>query len=285
MAVVIAPEDPGYDSQEAPDIDEIELPDIDSGGDGDLNTGVLSLFSTVPDWNPVTGILAFDYTSGPDLKRDLRIDPRVRITGVPQKRHLHFEGAEGVGLMWGEIGYSFAGNTKGKLIHKAVFKHGTAIDFKVRYQLVLPNDPHFIFFINSNGKGNSYIGSDFGAYLKLTGDGRATKTLPHPDKMFKMRPHLWVDKKIDYHYRISFNKKEGAKEGVVTVHMNEMLMFKQATTKDAGQVGFYWNNVKFVVQELQIKGLLDQDWAREEIDKLPRSKRSGAGDDEEDLDF
>ena len=49
-----------------------------------------------------------------------------------------------------------------------------------------------------------------------------------------------------------------------------------------GFAGFRWNDTKFIVQELEVRGLVDEEWAKKELNKSPEES-SGGGDD--DFDF
>ena len=303
-AAAIASAEGSYDEdsavvrERAPELDEIDLPDYTGGDDPSSVSGSIeSLFSVDPNYED--GIVRLDYSSGAFLKQDCTYTAR-KITGG--KRTLAFEGREGVGSIGeveedeedldapAEIIYSFAGNTRGLLRLNASFDDLVSMEFDVNFQLVLPNSPMFRFMVNSNKKGTSYYGSDFGYKLVLAEDKRATKDSVtrnfRPE--FKKAVQLWVKKTEAYNFKILYRKNSDDEKGTLAVWMNGEEMFRQKTDKwRKGYPGFQWNNVKFVVTNLLVKGRLDEEWAKEALEK--QGEKSGGGsddsDDEDELDF
>jgi len=117
-------------TDEIPGIDDIDIPDIGvNGGSTDLASGLPGLFSGVAEYNSSKGSLSLNWSSGTELKTDMK-----RVLG--DSSHAIFEGDEGVGA--GQDGqYVMAGNTSGYWIVNSSFEDGVVIRAKVQFQLLI----------------------------------------------------------------------------------------------------------------------------------------------------
>ena len=258
---------------EVPGIDDIDIPDIGVGGDNsDLSSGLPALFNGVAEYNSAKGSLSLNWSAGTELQQDMK-----RISGDPA--NAIFEGDEGVGT--GQDGnYVMAGNTKGYYIVNAGFEDGVVIRAKVQFQLLI-NKPEFELVLMSDGGGDFYAIS-YGANARVYNDGLKTSTVVSPVKMYRKSPKDWVQKREPYDFEVRYFKRSEDEKGVLEAKINGETTVKLTTDKfRKGFAGFRWNDTKFIVQELEVRGLVDEEWAKEELNKSP--EESSGGDD--DFDF
>ena len=265
----------GYGGQdEVPGIGDIEIPDIgvgDSGGD--LSGGLPALYSGVAEYNSAKGSLSLNWSAGTELQQDMK-----RLLGDPA--NAIFEGDEGVGT--GQDGkYVMAGNTSGYWIVNAGFEDGIVIRAKVQFQLLI-NKPDFELVLMSDGGGDFYAVS-YGANARVYNDGLKTSTVASPVKTYRKSPKDWVQKREPYEFEVRYFKRSEDEKGVLEAKINGETTVKLTTDKyRKGFAGFRWNDTKFIIQELEVRGLVDEEWAKAEINKSPE-ECSGGGDD--DFDF
>ena len=259
---------------EVPGIDDIDIPDIGVGGDSsDLSSGLPGLFSGVAEYNSAKGSLSLNWSAGTELQQDMK-----RLSGDPA--NAIFEGDEGVGT--GQDGnYVLAGNTAGYHIVNAGFEDGVVIRAKVQFQLLI-NKPEFELVLMSDGGGDFYAVS-YGANARVYNDGLKTATVVSPIKMYRKSPKDWVQKREPYDFEVRYFKRSEDEKGVLEAKINGETTVKLTTDKyRKGFAGFRWNDTKFIVQELEVRGLVDEEWAKKELNKSPEES-SGGGDD--DFDF
>ncbi|MAJ27902.1 hypothetical protein CBD41_00685 [bacterium TMED181] len=259
---------------EVPGIDDIEIPDIGVGGDNsDLSSGLPALFSGVAEYNSAKGSLSLNWSDGTELQQDMK-----RLAGDPA--NAIFEGDEGVGS--GQDGnYVMAGNTAGYYVVNAGFEDGVVIRAKVLFQLLI-NKPDFELVLMSDGGGDFYAIS-YGANARVYNDGLKTSTVVSPVKMYRKSPKDWVQKREPYDLEVRYFKSSEDEKGVLEAKINGETTVKLTTDKyRKGFAGFRWNDTKFIIQELEVRGLVDEEWAKKELNKAPEES-SGGGDD--DFDF
>ena len=92
--------------------------------------------------------------------------------------------------------------------------------------------------------------------------------VPSMNAEYRKYPVRWVQRRDAYDLEAVYQKKEGEK-GLLQVFLNGELCATYKTNRyRKGFIGFRWHDVKFVVFDLEVSGLLDQGWAREELKKL-----------------
>lgn len=255
----------------APEVGEIEIPDIEEGGDVDLASGLISLFSVNPEYD--RGILALEYSLGPDFRKD------ISVYGKAKDAYMHFEGSDNVG--YGVEEYVLAGNTRGLLYLDAGFEDGASLEMEVQFQLVLPDAPTFRLLLM--GDGSNCYASDFGRDIWILESKRAPKPYRCMVDEYKPHPSKWIQKRDPYRFKMKYRKVNEDEKGLLQVWINDVETCRLKTNKwRRGKVGLAWNNTKFYINSLTAKGYLDEDWAQEAI----ASGKTGDGEEsEEDFDF
>jgi hypothetical protein len=257
-------------SDEVPGIDQINIPDIGVEGDGDVATNLPGLFAGAAEYKSGTGSLALSWSDGTELKEDMK-----QLLG--DSSHTHFEGDEGVGS--GQDGaYVMAGNTKGYWIVNSSFEDGVRIRAKVLFQLLI-DKPDFEILLMSNG-GQDFYAVSYGATVRVYDDGLMVGNVKSPLPTYRKNPKDWVQKREAYDFEFVYYKR-GEDKGVLEAKINGETTVKLKTDKfRKGFPGFRWNDTKFIIQELEVSGLVDQEWVKLELEKAASGERDNDGDDD-----
>ncbi len=263
--------DIGNGGDEVPGIDQIDIPDI--GADGDVATDLPGLFAGSAEYNSAKGSLRLSWADGTELQQDM-----IRLLGDPS--HVHFEGDEGVGQ--GQDGsYVMAGNTSGYWIVNAAFEDGVRVRVKVLFQLLV-NKPDFEILLMSN-KGQNFYAVSYGATARVYEAGLSVGHMRSPLSAYSKNPKDWVQKREAYEFEFVYYKRDENK-GVLEAKINGETTLKLKTDRyRSGFPGFRWTDTKFIIEELEISGLVDEEWAKIELEKAASGKREGEGEDE--IDF
>jgi len=259
-------------SDEVPGLDDISIPDIGIGdsGSADLSSGLPGLFKGVAEYDSSKGSLRLNWSDGSELFKDMK-----RVSGDPS--HAIFEGDEGVGS--GQDGnYVMAGNTKGFWLVNSSFEDGVRIRAKVQFQLLI-NKPDFEIVLMADEGGDFYAVS-YGANARVYSNGLKTSTVVSPVKMYRKSPKDWVQKREAYDIEILYVKRNEDEKGILEAKINGETTVKLTTDKyRKGFPGIRWKDTKFIIQELEISGLVDEEWAEKEISKSPEDSSGGSEDD------
>ncbi|HIG05076.1 MAG TPA: hypothetical protein EYQ08_05010 [Planctomycetes bacterium] len=262
--------DGGHGDQdgEVPGVDQIDIPDIGSGGG--ISTDLASLFSGAAEYNSAKGSLHLNWADGSELKPDM-----TRLLGDPS--HTHFEGDEGVG-QGQDGGYVMAGNTSGYWTVNASFKDGVRVRAKVLFQLLI-DKPNFEILLMSDGAQDFYAVS-YGAHAKVYKDGLPVGNMSSPLSAYKKSPKDWVQKREPYEFEFVYYKR-GDDKGVLEAKINGETTVKLKTDRyRKGFPGFRWTDTKFIILELEISGIVDEEWAESELKKVADGTRGeSTGDD------
>lgn len=262
--------DGGHGDQdgEVPGVDQIDIPDIGSGGG--ISTDLASLFSGAAEYNSAKGSLHLNWADGSELKPDM-----TRLLGDPS--HTHFEGDEGVG-QGQDGGYVMAGNTSGYWTVNASFKDGVRVRAKVLFQLLI-DKPNFEILLMSDGAQDFYAVS-YGAHAKVYKDGLPVGNMSSPLSAYKKSPKDWVQKREPYEFEFVYYKR-GDDKGVLEAKINGETTVKLKTDRyRKGFPGFRWTDTKFIILELEISGIVDEEWAESEMKKVADGTRGEpTGDD------
>ena len=261
------------DSGDAPGVDQIEIPDIGIGGDVGLNTGLAGLFSGSAEYDPAKQSLRLNWADGTELKSDMK-----RLLGDPA--NVHFEGDVGVG-QGQDGGYVMAGNTTGYWIVNASFEDGVRVRAKVLFQLLI-DKPSFEIILMSDG-GQDFYAASYGAHAKVYKDGLPVGHMNSPLPAYQKNPKDWVQKREAYEFEFVYYKR-GDEKGVLEAKINGETAVKLQTDRyRKGFPGFRWTDTKFIIQELEISGIIDEEWAEAELQKASDGTRGDT--DEDDFDF
>ncbi|MEC9476497.1 MAG: hypothetical protein VX764_05595 [Planctomycetota bacterium] len=264
------PDNNGGSNDQVPGIDDINIPDIGANDDPEVATDLPGMFTGVAEYDATKGSLRLNWSDGTELQRDMR-----RLLGNPS--HAHFEGDEGVGQ--GQDGsYVMAGNTAGYWIVNSSFEDGVRIRAKVLFQLLI-DKPDFEMVLMSNGAQDFYSVS-YGSTVRVYDDGLVVGNVRSPIPAYKKNPKDWVQKREPYEFEFIYYKKDDEK-GVLEAKINGETTVKLKTDKfRKGFPGFRWNDTKFIVQELEVSGLVDEEWAELELKKAASGQLDeGDGDD------
>ncbi|MDE0960674.1 MAG: hypothetical protein OSB09_07830 [Planctomycetota bacterium] len=259
--------------EDAPGVDQIDIPDIGTGGDLDLSTDLAGLFSGSAEYDSAKGSLRLNWADGTELQSDM-----TRLLGDPS--HTHFEGDEGVGQ--GQDGaYVLAGNTSGYWIVNASFEDGVRVRAKVLFQLLI-DKPNFEILLMSDGAQDFYAAS-YGAQARVYKNGLPVGNMSSPLPAYKKGPKDWVQKREPYEFEFIYYKS-GDDKGVLEAKINGETTVKLKTDRyRKGFPGFRWTDTKFIIQELEISGIVDEEWAEAELKKSADGTREGSTED--DFDF
>jgi len=261
----------GGQVDDAPGIDDINIPDIGSGGDLDLTSGLAGLFHGSAEYNATKGSLRLNWADGTELEQDMK-----QLLGDPA--NTIFEGDEGVGQ--GQDGsYVMAGNTKGYWIVNSSFEDGVRIRAKVLFQLLI-DKPSFEILLMSDG-GQDFYAASYGAHAKVYKNGLPVGQMSSPLQAYKKNPKDWVQKREPYEFEFIYYKR-GEDKGILEAKINGETTVKLKTDRfRKGFPGIRWNDTKFIIQELEVSGLVDEEWAKERL----KSAADGTLDEGSDTDI
>ncbi len=199
------------------------------------------------------GMLRLSYPtgSGPELRKDIQV--------LRGGRYLQYQGRGNIGIEE----YTFAGNTRGCVLLNAPFADQVRIRFQVLVQMVLGINPVFEVILNSNG-GSSYYASNFGSDIRVYRDGLLQRRVPSIKPEQRKHPTRWVGRLQPITIEVVYSKSSEEEMGVLRVfHEGEEVSRLRTDRFRGGQVGFLWNDVKFVVKDLEIEGRPDLEWLQE----------------------
>ena len=98
--------------------------------------------------------------------------------------------------------------------------------------------------------------------------------------MYRKSPKDWVQKREAYDIEILYVKRKEDEKGILEAKINGETTVKLTTDKyRKGFPGIRWKDTKFIIQELEISGLVDEEWAEKEISKSPEDSSGGSEDD------
>lgn len=173
--------------------------------------------------------------------------------------------------------YCFGGHTAGGVLLKPRFVGPVKVQIDVQYQWV-DRSSHFITLVHATP--DVFRGSDFGIRpVEKLDKKKKIRFHPAEQASFNEDPSKWLDR-TDRHNQVL----EVAEDGSITMKLDaDSGKFPEAKEtekeKDAekaaekqpprGRVGFYWEGVKFVVIRVEVTGVLDREWAKEQIDGAP----------------
>ncbi|MGA1488218.1 MAG: hypothetical protein ACO4B4_11520 [Planctomycetota bacterium] len=261
-------------SQDYGEIDagEIKIPDI-----GGLDVAMADLpgfFHGIAELGS-GNTLSLSWSSGIEFKED--VNPfGTRHTGDPQKAHLLWEGMDGVGAS----DYVFAGNTEGIVMVNASFDSAAAIRATVQFQMVEPKGYFEIFLMAQDKSGGiDYYASQFGANILLVQEnGRKRKPLASAAQAeYRKAPKDWVNRREPYEIVFQFIPSADDDEGTLECKINgETTAAFKSGTLTKGKIGFRWNRVKFYVESLDVRGVIDEEWAKAALQEKAQKEAAEA---------
>ena len=258
---------------DAPDVGEIEKPEYtDSLDMSDLP----SLFKGLAEADSEDSrILSLSWSSGYEFQEDVNI-LKGKVSGG--KPSIVYEGDENVAVGASDLGYVFSGNTLGHLLIDCEFRDRASMKAKVHF-LLLGSKPIFELVLMSDD-GRKFYASEFATNIfTVEGGGsykkpKARAAQPEYRKAFQR----WVQKREPYELVFTYYKANDDEEGVLVCKLDgeETARFKTDHLR-SGKIGFRWADTKFVVRELDIKGMVDEEWAKERLESAG-SGGSGGGE-------
>jgi hypothetical protein len=254
-----------------PKVGEIEVPDpVEDALD---LVDLPSLFKGAATYKEST--LAIDWADGTELREDVQI-----LLG--KSENVRFEGEENVGAGEGVYKnlYVMAGNTTGFVLIDAVFEDGVSVKATVKFQMVAPKG-YFEFVMMSEDPQN-YYASEFASNVKLVDDGNSYVKAKSTDPVHAKPYNTWVSLTKPYELEVKFHKPSEDEPGEVRCYMNGTETCRYPTDKfRRGRVGFHWSNTKFIIKELSLRGLPQEEWAMKALE----AHRAQGGTEEKDKDY
>lgn len=241
----------------APEVTRVK-PDVkeDDGLGLDVSTALLENLHGSPDLDR-NGVLTLQYGigQGPDLAKD------VHVLGGEVDTHIRFSGIEGVGV----ADYLVAGNTRGAFLLKPVFKDRVQFDVEFQSQLNEGDtSTTFQLVIMSDGRAQNYYGSHFSSNILIVSGSKGTNQVPSLRKDYLQHVNKWLQRREPVRMSIKYIKKDDSEKGVIVVTFDgEEVCRKETDFYTKGQVGMLWSGAKFYLRDLKVRGVIDDEWARE----------------------
>jgi len=239
------------EGDDVPKVGEIEIPDL--GKDEFDLTDLPTIFSGGATFKE--SALEIDWATGLELRDDIEI-----LRGSPE--NVIFEGEENVGV--GKRDYVLAGNTQGFVLIEPHFQDGVSVEATIEFQMV--DSKAFFDIVLMADDPKNYYASEFATDVKLVDDGNSYVKAKSPDPLHAKQPKDWVSKTKTYDLAVKYFKASEEEEGEVRCYLNgeETCRYKSDKFR-SGRVGFRWNATKFIIKELKVRGLPDEEWAMEAI--------------------
>ncbi len=261
------PEDP-------PEVDEIEKPDFGDALDmSDLPTLYAGLGRFDADRK-----FELSWTSGIEFQKDVNIYAG-RLEG--DKANIIWAGAAGVSE--GAEDYVFSGNTVGHLLIDCKFRDKATVRAKVQFLLLGPKPLFEIVLMSDDGK--KFFASEFGTNIFSVEDsGRLKKPKARAIQGAFRKPfNTWIQKREPYELVFTYFKADEDTKGILVCKLDGEETARFETDKiRSGKIGFRWSSTKFIVKELEMKGAVDEEWAK---DKLLNASAGSASDGPDDIGF
>ncbi|MBN1442674.1 MAG: hypothetical protein JXA90_08195 [Planctomycetes bacterium] len=268
--------------------------EIDDEDELFLQEHILKLSSVATTYDPQTGLVMLDYSSGRRVKDDLDISK----TPNP-KVYIGFEDPFTRGVSDADVPeeamVSFNGNTQGFVFFHVPFIYKLRITWNFNIA-VMKGTGTFGCMFCLDPKKQSYWGTDFINIIRVSGGTpRGTKT--YPDPKLQKNANYWHDKTRTVPWVVEFQMPDPDKaskgptgSALITATYdaggsdeatNKLSMQK---TNPSGVVGFYWKDTKFTIRGLKICGILDKKKAvamlREKLG-IPKGSETPASDEPE----
>ncbi|MFN0058301.1 MAG: hypothetical protein ACKVX7_07565 [Planctomycetota bacterium] len=215
--------------------------------------------------------LQLDYVAeGKKLQQDVRI-----LRG--KSEHVKFAGNEGVGVSE----YTLAGNTEGLVIIQAGFQDEVRIAIKFYISMFVPQPVRNIeFLFNSTRDASSYnavrLGNS-GLDLVAVRNGNEVGTTPSANKEQNRDANVWLNRRDPHDLEIRYEREnkddEASKDSIVTVLLDgEEVIKTKAKSGNKGFVGFKWKDTKFILENIQVAGNIDLEWAEKALEDRKAKK-------------
>ena len=208
--------------------------------------GLAELFSVKPDYKD--GILSLHYPSGDEFQEDITI---LKGPGNVHYEEWNFPTAAAI--------FTFGGERSGMLLLDAQFVDQVEVELTARFYYVIQGRPFFRVVIMSED-GRDFYYSDFGSNIGTYSNGRRKVRTRSRHTSQRTSPTRWVQKGRDLKIAMSFETDELGNGIVRVTHRFSECAVLKTDRYRKGKIGFWWNNVSFVVKDLKVSGKLDQEW-------------------------
>lgn len=186
----------------------------------------------------------------------------AELFGRNDPKHFNFHRESGRDWSRG-LHYCFSGNTLGSLHLRPVFEGAIRLNVTVEIPLV-ERSPLFLLRLHSTEK--EFLGTDLGVHLvHKKAKKRKPKYYRTPVKRYRDTPMKWFHRTDEIKLSVAYDPAKKTLECYYRGAKIQSVEVKDAPER--GQIGFSWKGCKFAVNEIEIIGELDRDWA---LDNLPR---------------
>ncbi len=267
------------DRPELPEIGDIDKPDDpDPGGSDSADVGsITSLYSGSAEYDGDKLTLIYEL-DGPNFKKDLLVSSKTAF----------FEGREHTFVPE----YTLNGIESGMVMLHASFKDTLRYRVRTSHSLwaAAPSVSFdLLLFSDKLGKDCHSVGYDtqFGLNSKTYRGGNPIAGENSAVKKQKQDPRRWLNKREPQTLDVIV-KKIDEDESELTVKFNDQAVIKRKLkVQRTGFVGLRWSGAKFVVESIEVKGTLDEEWAEKAIAEKSSAGSTAPDDDlgDDDLDF
>lgn len=260
-------------SERAPEIGRIDPPtrddgDSDTGFDMDIMTNLSKLFHGSPQYQG--GVLQLNYMNdGESLEKDV-----TRTHGGSD--NLFFKGNTHTNTHE----YTFGGNEQAGFLLNARFKDKVFAKFTVQFQFWGAESTRFLeFMVNYDSAKKDYHFLQIGnrGIFAATMQNNVPKAAEYSaNKEHRADVNRWLNRR-ELHTFIVVVKPEDDGEHYMYVEMDGQPIIKRKVKSNLeGFVGVRWKDCKFYVTDMEVKGALDTQWAKEAL-RAKGGSGSGSG--------
>jgi len=252
------------------------------------NFGKLS--QCIAAYDPDTGGILLDYSSGLKLKKELNMDL------IRNKKYIDFltpdmKMAGTTEDIPDEAQISMSGNTKGKVFLPVPFRYRVRVTYELQVGTITGQGVQFGAILNYDPKKKSSYVTNF-LDCGMAKSSGAPKWKPKPGKTGP-RADKWHPKTRRVPWIVEFTMDEEKGKGLFKttydVGLDEEaengVAMKKPKTR--GLVGFQWRSVKFELRKVKVCGILDKEMAVAMLRKklnMPKEDEPAGDDDDDDDD-
>ena len=200
-------------------------------------------------------VLELSYSSPEAIEED------CEIVGNVDPKHIEFRPSRIAPKKEGEdLIRCFAGNTAGMIFLRPRFRGAVTLEVEILYQWI-ERGSHLMVLLH--GSEDGYWGSDFGSHAVLNRKGRKLRIQKSQVAEYNKDPTKWLDRTVWHKQKLVFSPPGRKLTTFLDALTTSELKMEKSPTQ--GRVGFLWNQVKFSVCRVKIRGELDRQWAAREL--------------------
>ena len=158
------------------------------------------------------------------------------------------------------------------------FEDAVSVRALIQFQLLTQNP--FMEIVLMSEEGKQFYATEFGSNIFAVEDNARLKKpkAKAAQPTYRQPFNKWISKREPYEITFTYHKAKESEKGILTTKLNGEVTAQFETDQfRRGKVGFRWFNTKFYVEELEIQGFIDENWAMEALKAKAASEGGSDG--------